>query len=80
MIMCFVCSVLLNHYLVFEALLWAQISVYTIGLLGCILPKRLVTKPVLLISYLVVGHYANFIGGLRYLFGFENSPWTHANR
>lgn len=80
MIMCLVCSVHLNHYLVFEALMWAQISVYTIGLLGCILPKRLVTKPVSLISYLVVGHYANFIGGLRYLFGLENSPWTRANR
>jgi hypothetical protein len=80
MIMCLVCSALLNHYLVFEALLWAQIAIYTIGLLGCILPKRLVNKPISLISYLVVGHYANFIGGLRYLFGLESSPWTRANR
>ncbi|MGF1816582.1 glycosyltransferase family 2 protein [Vibrio splendidus] len=79
MIVCLVCSILLSNYLVFEALLWAQFTVYTIGVLGCILPKRLVNKPISLISYLIVGHYANFIGGIRYLIGLENSPWTRAN-
>ncbi|PMG37311.1 hypothetical protein BCU97_11405 [Vibrio splendidus] len=73
------CSILLSDYLVFEALLWAQVAVYTIGVLGCILPKRLLNKPISLISYLIVGHYANFIGGIRYLIGLENSPWTRAN-
>ncbi|WP_261885903.1 glycosyltransferase family 2 protein [Vibrio pomeroyi] len=80
MIVCLVCSILLKDYLLFEVLLWAQVVVYSIGLLGCILPKSLITKPISLISYLVVGHYANFIGGLRYLLGLENSPWTRANR
>ncbi len=79
MIVCLVCSISLSNYLVFEALLWAQVAVYTIGVLGCILPKRLVNKPISLISYLIVGHYANFIGGIRYLIGLENSPWTRAN-
>ncbi|CAK1829637.1 Glycosyltransferase family 2 protein [Vibrio crassostreae] len=80
MIVCLVCSILLKDYLLFEVLLWAQVVVYSIGLLGCILPKSLITKPISLISYLVVGHYANFIGGLRYLLGLENSAWTRANR
>ena len=80
MIVCLVCSILLKDYLLFEVLLWAQVFVYSIGLLGCILPKNQINKPISLISYLVVGHYANFIGGLRYLLGLENSPWTRANR
>ncbi|WP_210473656.1 glycosyltransferase family 2 protein [Vibrio crassostreae] len=80
MIVCLVCSIFLKDYLLFEVLLWAQVVVYSIGLLGCILPKSLINKPISLISYLVVGHYANFIGGLRYLLGLENSPWTRANR
>lgn len=80
MIVCLICSILLNDYLLFEVLLWAQVFVYSIGVLGCILPSRLINKPVSLISYLIVGHYANFIGGVRYLLGLENSPWTRANR
>jgi len=80
MIVCLVCSVLLRDYLVFEVMLWAQIAVYSIGVLGCIMPKNLTNKPISLISYLIVGHYANFIGGIRYLLGLENAAWTRANR
>ncbi|MCG9554466.1 glycosyltransferase family 2 protein [Vibrio sp. Isolate31] len=76
MIACLMCSILLRDYLVFEVLLWAQVAVYTIGVLGCILPKRLINKPISLVSYFIVGHYANFIGGIRYIIGLENSPWT----
>ncbi|NAZ98005.1 glycosyltransferase family 2 protein [Vibrio toranzoniae] len=80
MIMCLVCSALLKENLLFEVLLWIQIAVYSIGVLGCIMPKALINKPISLISYLIVGHYANFIGGVRYLLGLENSPWTRVNR
>ncbi len=80
MIVCLACSVFLRDYLLFEVLLWLQVIVYSIGVLGYMLPEKLVNKPISLISYLVVGHYANFIGGLRYLLGLENSPWTRANR
>ena len=31
MIVCLVCSILLNEYLLFEVLLWAQVVVYSIG-------------------------------------------------
>ncbi|TVU62916.1 glycosyltransferase family 2 protein [Vibrio atlanticus] len=80
MIVCLVCSIVLRDYLAFEVMLWAQVVVYSIGVLGCIMPKNLINKPISLISYLIVGHYANFIGGIRYLLGLENSPWTRANR
>ncbi|NOH98648.1 glycosyltransferase family 2 protein [Vibrio sp. 99-70-13A1] len=79
MIICFISSLLLNHHLVFEILLYAQLTVYGIGVVGYLMPQHLIAKPISLISYLVVGHYANFIGGLRYLLGFENSPWTRVS-
>ncbi|MEG3222202.1 glycosyltransferase family 2 protein [Vibrio gigantis] len=79
MIVCLICSILLSDYLLFEVLLWTQTAVYTIAVIGCVLPKRLLNKPISLISYLIVGHYANFIGGIRYLIGLEDSPWTRAN-
>ena len=33
-----------------------------------------------LITYLIVGHTANLIGGLRYLFGLENGKWQRLAR
>ncbi|MBW3697798.1 glycosyltransferase family 2 protein [Vibrio sp. T187] len=80
MLTCLLTSLLLRHHVVFELLFWLQISVYITGVVGYLLPKKLSLKPITLVSYLVVGHYANFVGGLRYLLGFENSHWTRVNR
>ena len=80
MIICFVTSTLLSHHLVFDILFYLQIVIYSIGIIGYLLPQHLSAKPISLISYLVVGHYANFVGGLRYLLGFENSPWARVSR
>lgn len=80
MIVSLVCSFFLRDYLLFNFLFWAQIAVYTLGIIGYLLPKKLSIKPISLISYLVVGHYANLIGGIRYLIGLENTPWTRVNR
>ncbi|MFA0077933.1 glycosyltransferase family 2 protein [Vibrio artabrorum] len=80
MIVCLVCSILLKEHLAFEILLWTQVAVYSIAVCGCIMPQYLINKPISLISYLIIGHYANFIGGIRYLLGFENIPWTRSNR
>ena len=80
MIVSLVCSFFLRGYFLFNFLFWAQIAVYTLGIVGYLLPKKLSIKPISLISYLVVGHYANFVGGIRYLIGLENTPWTRVNR
>lgn len=80
MIVSLVCSFFLRDYLLFNFLFWAQIAVYTLGIIGYLLPKKLSIKPISLISYLVVGHYANLVGGIRYLIGLENPPWTRVNR
>ncbi|UTT84838.1 glycosyltransferase family 2 protein [Vibrio pelagius] len=80
MIVSLVCSFFLRDYFLFNFLFWAQIAVYTLGIVGYLLPKKLSIKPISLISYLVVGHYANFVGGIRYLIGLENTPWTRVNR
>lgn len=80
MLVCLVTSFLLMDTLIFNILFWLQVSVYITGVVGHLLPKHLSIKPVSLVSYLVVGHYANFVGGLRYLLGFEGSHWTRVNR
>lgn len=80
MIVSLVCSFFLSEYLLFNFLFWMQIAVYALGIVGHLLPKKLSIKPISLISYLVVGHYANFVGGIRYLIGLENTPWTRVNR
>ncbi|WP_261883046.1 glycosyltransferase family 2 protein [Vibrio pelagius] len=80
MIVSLVCSFFLRDYFLFNFLFCAQIAVYTLGIVGYLLPKKLSIKPLSLISYLVVGHYANFVGGIRYLIGLENTPWTRVNR
>ena len=80
MIVSLVCSFFLHDYFLFNFLFWAQIAVYTLGIVGYLLPKKLSIKPLSLVSYLVVGHYANFVGGIRYLIGLESTPWTRANR
>ena len=80
MIISLICSFLLRDYLLFNFLFWTQVAVYMVGIIGHLLPAQLRVKPVSLISYLVVGHYANFVGGIRYLIGLENTPWTRVNR
>ncbi|WP_049536039.1 glycosyltransferase family 2 protein [Vibrio harveyi] len=80
MIMCFVSSLLLMEYPTFQALLVAQLAVYSIALITYLIPAFNLFKPFKLINYIVVGHIANFAGGLRYLLGMENGRWKRVNQ
>ncbi|EMB2741082.1 glycosyltransferase family 2 protein, partial [Vibrio parahaemolyticus] len=43
-------------------------------------PALNTVKPFKLISYIVVGHIANFVGGMKYLLGMENGRWKRVNQ
>ncbi|TDE20973.1 glycosyltransferase family 2 protein [Vibrio owensii] len=80
MIMCLVSSLLLIHYPAFQFLMLTQLAVYSVALITYLVPVLNLFKPFKLISYLVVGHIANFAGGLRYLLGMENGRWKRVNQ
>lgn len=79
MITCLVTSALLASNPLFLAALITQISCYTIAILHYFFPSISRIKPCQLITYLITGHYANFIGGMRYLLGLESGHWTRIN-
>ncbi|MBY6197889.1 glycosyltransferase family 2 protein [Vibrio hangzhouensis] len=77
MLVCLITSALLvNTSAWFGLALGAQLFVYGIAILGVIVPGTQTFKINRLITYLVVGHTANLIGGLRYLVGLERGRWV----
>lgn len=80
MIICLVSSLLLDHYPAFQFLMLGQLAVYLVALITYFVPVFNIFKPFKLISYMVVGHVANFAGGLRYLLGLENGRWKRVNQ
>ncbi|WP_419795975.1 glycosyltransferase family 2 protein [Vibrio floridensis] len=80
MLLCLLSSLLLSHYFFFALMLTAQWALYGTALIGYYWPKSKQLKPVNLIHYLVVGHFANLTGGLRYLLGKENGQWSRINQ
>lgn len=80
MISCLISSALLSSHLLFMAMFITQVTAYSIGLLGHLLPNVFSHKICRWLSYLLIGHFANLVGGLRYLIGLESSPWTRVNR
>ncbi|EJG1639249.1 glycosyltransferase family 2 protein [Vibrio sp. B513a] len=80
MIVCFICSLLLAHNPLFQVMLFAQVGIYSIALITYLMPALNTIKPFKLISYIVIGHLANFIGGMKYLLGMENGRWKRVNQ
>ncbi|MBS9906867.1 glycosyltransferase family 2 protein [Vibrio alginolyticus] len=80
MIVCFICSLLLAHNPLFQVMLSAQVGIYSIALITYLMPALNTIKPFKLISYIVIGHLANFIGGMKYLLGMENGRWKRVNQ
>ncbi|MGF1748862.1 glycosyltransferase family 2 protein [Vibrio cionasavignyae] len=80
MITCLITSGLLSQNLLFLCFFIAQIAIYSLAALAYYFPHLQRAKPVQLLTYLVVGHTANFIGGLRYLLGLENGKWKRVLR
>jgi hypothetical protein len=60
--------------------MFGQLTVYLVALITYFVPVFNIFKPFKLISYMVVGHIANFAGGLRYLLGMENGRWKRVNQ
>ncbi|KEY90809.1 glycotransferase [Candidatus Photodesmus katoptron] len=79
MIVCLINSIALMGNILFITILIIQILVYALALLGYLFPGFFQHKFFLLLVYFVVGHYANFIGGIRYLLGLESKKWTKVN-
>lgn len=79
MLICLVTSVLLMNNPLFLTALVAQVCLYTLAGLSLLFPNAFNCKPCKLMSYLVAGHFANFVGGLRYLLGLESGRWTRVN-
>ncbi|WP_420341379.1 glycosyltransferase family 2 protein [Vibrio vulnificus] len=80
MFLCLLSSLLLSHYFFFALMLIAQLAIYGTAILGHYWPRSKQVKPVKLVHYLIVGHYANLSGGLRYLLGKENGQWSRINQ
>ncbi|MGF1694160.1 glycosyltransferase family 2 protein [Vibrio kyushuensis] len=79
MLICLCTSFMLIEHPLFLAALVGQVTVYTLATLSLIFPTVLTCKLCKLMTYLVSGHFANFVGGLRYLLGFESGRWTRVN-
>jgi lipopolysaccharide/colanic/teichoic acid biosynthesis glycosyltransferase/glycosyltransferase involved in cell wall biosynthesis len=59
----------------FGTLAVLQILFYALAVPKLVRPERRWPKPIELVHYLVAGHWAAFVGGTRYLFGFEAGRW-----
>ncbi|MEZ8990498.1 glycosyltransferase family 2 protein [Vibrio breoganii] len=62
-----VSSALLQQYAVFQIAFYLQLAIYATSLVCWVCPPLLTFKPFGLIHYILLGHTANLIGGLRYL-------------
>lgn len=80
LITCFVSSVLLMDNPLFLAALIAQIALYSLAFLTHVLPAIFSHKICKVVLYVVAGHFANFIGGMRYLLGFESGKWSRIDQ
>ncbi|SHO55062.1 glycosyltransferase family 2 protein [Vibrio quintilis] len=79
MLVCLICNVLLLHHPLYQALLVIQAAVYSIPFITPVFPGIQKYKPLQWLHYFLTGHWANLLGGLRYLSGIETNRWTKIN-
>lgn len=76
MLTCLITSAILSPTsTLFTSFLLLQVALYGSVAISVLVPKLQSFKLVRAFTYLVVGHTANLIGGLRYLIGLENGAW-----
>lgn len=80
LILCLLSSVLLMDNPIFLAALTGQIVIYSLAILSYLLPYIFSHKVCKIVLYIVAGHFANFVGGLRYLFGLESGKWSRVDQ
>ena len=79
MIACLLSSALLLHSPLFAVLCAGQLAVYCLAYLSYQFPFIFKHKVCKLVLYVVAGHLANFVGGVRYLLGIETGKWSKVN-
>ncbi|MDC5810078.1 glycosyltransferase family 2 protein [Vibrio europaeus] len=80
LIFCLISSIVMMDNPIFMAALIAQIALYSLAVLSHQLPYIFSHKACKLLLYIVAGHCANFIGGMRYLFGLESGKWSRVGQ
>lgn len=80
LIVCFITALLLASYPLFSLALFVQCLLYTTAVLSYLFPILFRHKVCKVMLYVVMGHYANFVGGLRYLCGVGAKGWTGQNQ
>ncbi|MDF2152227.1 glycosyltransferase family 2 protein [Vibrio sp. CAU 1672] len=80
MLACLISSLSLSHNTVFAILSGGQVALYLIAVLSLVVPSLNTIRVFKIISYVLLGHAANLTGGMRYLLGLENKPWTRLNQ
>ncbi|CAM3626203.1 Poly-beta-1,6-N-acetyl-D-glucosamine synthase [Vibrio aerogenes CECT 7868] len=79
MLTCLICNVLLIHHPFYLGLLLIQMTVYSTPAVAQVFPGIRQYKPLQWMHYFLTGHWANLLGGLRYLSGMETNRWTKIN-
>jgi cellulose synthase/poly-beta-1,6-N-acetylglucosamine synthase-like glycosyltransferase len=79
MIICLMTSALLTHNPIFLGVFLGQIILYVLTIATHNMTMLRKFKTLVLLHYLISGHFANFIGGLRYLTGKTQDRWTKVN-
>ena len=72
-------TLLLSNPLFFIAFIGQTLG-YGIALMGFIFPRVFSSHYCQTLTYLVIGHAANLLGGLNYLFNKQTSSWTRVRK
>lgn len=80
MIIAYIGSILLLSNPIFFIAFIGQTLGYCLGVLGFIFPQTFSNKHCQTLTYLVTGHTANLLGGLKYLFNKPKSAWTRVHK
>ena len=80
MIMAYIGSALLLSNPLFFIAFIGQTLGYSLGFMGFVFPRIFSNKYCQTLTYLVIGHAANLLGGLNYLFNKPKSSWTRVHK
>lgn len=73
------CLLLAPTYLFFTVLSALQVSAYIAAIYAMLVPSQYSPQVCNVLAYLVNGHFASFIGALRYLLRLDKNRWTKIN-
>ncbi|WP_038174659.1 glycosyltransferase family 2 protein [Vibrio pacinii] len=80
LLLCFASSAAMLNNAILMLAFYCQVLLYTMAVLSYQFPHVFCHKVCKLVLYVVAGHWANLIGGLRYLFGLESGKWSRVDQ